>query len=358
MMYVVIIAGGKGERFWPKSTRALPKQFHKIVTGRTMIQETFYRVYPEIGADRIFIVAGPHLKEVILQQLPEFREENLIVEPVGKNTAPAIGLATVYIHREDPDATIAVLSADHVLQPKKSFLKALENAGDVAGRGFIVTFGIQPSRPATEFGYIETGGPLDGQYDFKVLAVKAFREKPGLEKARDFVQKGTFLWNSGMFIFRADVMLSAFKRHMPGMYPGLIRIEKSIKTNLEQLVKEKEYDGFESISIDYGVMEKIENIACIQPEFEWDDVGSWGALGRHCDTDDFGNVVRGNTVLLDARSNIIVGDDDTLIALIGIEDTVVVKEKNRVLICSRSMDQRIKEVLGEIAKKPDDDRYL
>ncbi len=357
-MYVVIIAGGKGERFWPKSTLALPKQFHTIVAERTMIQETFYRVYPEIGPDRIFIVAPPHLREIILQQLPELVEENLVVEPAGKNTAPAIGLATVYIHKKDPDATIAVLSADHVLQPKTSFLKALENAGDVAGRGYVVTFGIQPVRPATEFGYIETGGALEGQYDFTVLLVKSFREKPDAETARDFARRGTFLWNSGMFIFRADVMLSAVERHMPGMYRGLMRIEKSIKTTGEQRVKEEEYDGFESISIDYGVMEKIENIACIRPEFEWDDVGSWGALGRHCDTDDAGNVVRGNAVLLEAESNIIAGDDDTLIALIGIKDVVVVKEKNRVLVCKRSMDQRIKEVLGEIAKRSDGRRYL
>ncbi len=357
-MYVVIIAGGRGERFWPKSTRELPKQFHTIVTERTMLQETFYRVYPEFGADRIFIVAPLQLREIILQQLPGFKKENLIIEPEGKNTAPAIGLATVCIHKKDPDATIAVLSADHVVQPKENFLKALENAGTVAGRGYIVTFGIQPARPATEFGYIETGGVIDRRYNFAVRKVRGFREKPSLETARDFVRRGTFLWNSGMFIFRADVLLSAIERHMPGMYRGLIRVGHSVGTAQEEKVKRDAYAGFESISIDYGVMEKAESIACIQPDFKWDDVGSWGALARHCDTDGAGNVVRGNTVLLDAQSNIIVGDDDTLIALIGIRDAVVVKEKNRVLICNRSMDQRIREVLAEIAEREDGIQYL
>jgi mannose-1-phosphate guanylyltransferase len=215
MLYIVIIAGGRGERFWPRSVRARPKQFQRIVTEHTMIQETFYRVYPEIPRERIFIGAGGHLRGAILEQLEEIEEGNLIVEPVGRNTAPAIGLAAAVIGSREPRAVIAVLSADHVVKPREAFLSALNDAQKAAEKGYIVTFGIEPTRPATEFGYIEIAEPLKGDFDHEIYAVKRFREKPSLEQAEEYRRAGTFLWNSGMFIFRADVLLGAMEKHMP-----------------------------------------------------------------------------------------------------------------------------------------------
>jgi mannose-1-phosphate guanylyltransferase len=261
VLYIVIIAGGKGERFWPKSVRERPKQFHGIVTKKTMLQETFHRVYPEIERKRIFIVAGEHLKGIIGEQLPGIDDNNLIVEPVGKNTAPAIGLAAAYIGKRDPRATVAVLSADHVVDPKDEFLNALHAASEVSSQGYIVTFGVKPSRPATEFGYIEVEEEIPGNFDHEVFTVKKFREKPSLEQAKKYVEQGTFLWNSGMFIFGVSLLFKALKHHMPVLHKGLLNIQSSIGTQRETAVKREEFEKFESISIDYGVMEKFDRIA-------------------------------------------------------------------------------------------------
>ncbi len=350
MLYIVIIAGGKGERFWPKSVMQRPKQFHGIVTEKTMLQETFHRVYPEIERERIFVVAGEHLKAIIAEQLPEIHEHNLIVEPVGKNTAPAIGLAAAYIGVRDPGATVAVLSADHVVDPKDDFLTALYTASEVSSMGYIVTFGVKPSRPATEFGYIEVEEEIPGNFDHEVFTVKKFREKPSFEKAKKYVEQGTFLWNSGMFIFEVSLFFEALKRHMPILHKGLLNIQNSIGTQRETAVKREEFEKFESISIDYGVMEKFDRIASLKPKFDWDDVGSWSALERHLQKDGKGNIVQGNVVTIDSSENIIIGDTSSLISLIGIDDIIVVKEENRILLCKKSMDQKVKDLLKEISR--------
>lgn len=358
MFCIAIIAGGRGERFWPKSTRDTPKQFHKIVTRRTMIQETFYRVFPGIKKENIFIVACPHLKEIILDQLPEIDEGNLIIEPEGKNTAPAIGLAAAWVSRKDPHAVLGILSADHVVSPREEFLKALRNAEEVAREGYIVTFGIEPERPATEYGYIETDGKLADHYDFDVYKVKMFREKPSIEKARRFMTIGNFLWNSGMFIFDVAYFFDAMKQYMPVLYSSLMRIRDSMGSDSESQVKEDEYARFESISIDYGLMEKLKNIACVKPRFLWDDVGSWNALSRHKEKDKQGNVIQGNAVLVESENNIIIAEDGTIVALIGIKDTIVVKEKDRLLVCHTTMDQYVKDALKKLSRENKNQKYL
>jgi len=358
MLYAVIIAGGKGERFWPRSVRARPKQFQRIVTGRTMLQETFYRVYPEIPGERIFIGAGEQHRSIILEQLDEVDGGNLIVEPVGRNTAPAIGLASSLISSRDPEAVIAVLSADHVVKPRDAFLSALRDAEKAAEQGYIVTFGIEPDRPATEFGYIEVAELLKGDFGHEIFTVKRFREKPSLELAEEYRTAGTFLWNSGMFIFRADVLLGAMETHMPALYRGLMRIRTSLGTADEQQVIEEEFSGFESISIDYGVMERFDRIACLKPRFFWDDVGSWGALERHLKGDDRGIIRSGNVITVDSEKSIVLGDEESIIALVGMRDTIVVKEGGRILVCHKNADQRIKDVLKKIAERGENLPYL
>jgi mannose-1-phosphate guanylyltransferase len=323
-----------------------------------MLQETFHRVYPEIERERIFIVAGEHLKGIIGEQLPEINEYNLIVEPVGKNTAAAIGLAAAYIGKRDPRATVAVLSADHVVDPKNDFLNALQAALKVSSMGYIVTFGVKPSRPATEFGYIEVEEEIPGNFDHEVYTVKNFREKPSLEQAKIYIEQGTFLWNSGMFIFEVSLLFEALKRHMPVLHRGLLNIQDSIGTRHETAVKREEFEKFESISIDYGVMEKFDRIASLKPKFNWDDVGSWSALERHLQKDENGNIVRGNAVTVDSSDNIIIGDATTLISLVGIEGTIVVKEGNRILLCRKSMDQKVKKLLKEISLERSTRKFL
>lgn len=347
-MHVVIIAGGSGERFWPRSTRDRPKQFQPIISDRTMIQETFRRVYPDIPAERIHVVAGPRLKDLVLEQLPGLDEPNLIVEPEGRNTAPAIGLAATVIHRSRGDSIMAVLTSDHLIAPRERFLQALDRASMVARSGRIVVFGISPSRPASEYGYLEVGLENIPGYDFEVYPVVRFREKPSPDQAAEFVRRGDFLWNSGMFVFRTGVLLDAVAGHMPELHRGLTRIRDSLGTERERAVMAREFAGFPSISIDYGIMEKVGGLACLKPDFTWDDVGSWSALSRHLPGDADGNLVQGDAVLVDAADNVVVGDGESLIAAVGVRDLIVVKEGNRVLVCPRSQDQRVKDVLKRI----------
>jgi mannose-1-phosphate guanylyltransferase len=348
MLYVVILAGGRGERFWPKSTRRRPKQFQNILAGRTMIQETLARVHPDIPAERIYVVAGPDLKDIILEQLPQLNEANLIVEPEGRNTAPAIGLAAVWLDRIDPGGTMAVLTSDHVVGPRERFLRALDDAAEAAGECTVVTFGVEPDRPATEFGYIELGPRIE-THGFDVFSVKRFREKPTRRQAGDFLERGNFLWNSGMFVFRIGAFLEAVSARMPVMYRGLMKVRDALGTPDETRVLVEEYARFERTSIDYGIMEKESDIACVKASFSWDDVGSWGSLTRHLPADERGNVVQGNAALIDSGRNVVVCDDGSVVSLVGISDAIVVKQGERVLVCRRSMDQNIKELLKHMS---------
>ena len=358
MFNIVIMAGGQGQRFWPKSTKSMPKQFHKIVSDKTMIQETFARIHPEIPLDNIFVVAGEKLMAVASGQLPLLKKQNLIIEPVGKNTAPAIGLAAAYIYKREPDAVMVVLTADHVVEPRENFFKALNTAVSVAEKGYIVTFGITPDRPATEYGYIEIGEKIGQSYELDVCSVKMFREKPTVETARDFVHRGVFLWNSGLFAFKVRVILEAMKEHMPSLYSSLMKIYDSIGTDDEKSVKKAEFEKIENESIDYGVMEKADDIACVKPDFLWDDVGSWGAISRHMPEDEEGNIVQGNVVSVDSNNNIVLGEENSIISVIGVKDLIVVKDGDKVLVCHRSRDQNIKEALKSMKGEEKYSQYL
>jgi mannose-1-phosphate guanylyltransferase len=350
VVYIVIMAGGKGERFWPKSTRTMPKQFHRIASDKTMIQETFYRVYPEYEKEKIFFVLGRHLTQTVIRQLPDINDQNCIVEPVGRNTAAAIGLAAARISRLDHEATMVVLTADHLVQPKDEFLKAVKAACEVAREGRIVTFGIKPVRPATEYGYIEVSGRVQELYGLWVHDVKRFTEKPDETKAQRFVESGRFLWNSGMFVFRVKEILEEIRQHMPALFSSIMRIHGSMGSSDETRITEQEFSTLESVSIDYGVMEKSDRIACIEPGFFWDDIGSWSSLDRYREKDGEGNVVEGDVVLFDSRDNIVLGEDEAVISLIGVRDIIVVKDSNRILVCNKTHDQQIKEVLRRMAE--------
>jgi mannose-1-phosphate guanylyltransferase len=358
VLWIVIVAGGRGERFWPRSLRDKPKQFHSIVAGRTMLQETFHRVYPDFGRERIRIVADEALRGLVRGQLPEIDDSNYIAEPSRRNTAPAIGLAATVIAREDPEAVLAVLTADHVVKPREEYLRALRVASGLAEEGNLVTFGILPDRPATEYGYIETHRKMRGSWELDVYGVRMFREKPTAEQALGFLERGGFLWNSGLFCFKAKAVLDAMREHLPGMHAAFARIREGIGTPRETAIVREEYERFEGISIDYGVMEKAKNIVCVRPKFSWDDVGSWSALDRHRPKDGGGNVVEGDAVLIDSGNNIVLGDASSVIALIGVRDLVVVKEGGRILICPKSRDQQVRDALGRMASDDRLTRFL
>ncbi len=358
MVNIVVMAGGKGERFWPKSLRSMPKQFHKIVSDKTMIQETFYRIYPEIDKKNIYFIANKNLSKLIKSQIPEVSDNNMIIEPFGKNTAAAIGLAATYIKRNDPNGVMVILTADHVVKPKDEFLKAIDVASKVAEKGYLVTFGITPDRPATEYGYIEVDNKLDDKYDLDVYKVRMFREKPDLETAKGFLEKGKFFWNSGMFAFKVSTILNEIERHIPKLYTGLSKIDKSIGTRNEEDIKSTEFEKFDDVSIDYAVMEKAESIACVIPGYEWDDVGSWNGLYRHKKRDENGNVIEGNTVVVDSRDTIVLGDTNSMVAAVGLDGIIVIKNEDRILVCAKDKDQLVKKAIKLMEGNPDFRKYL
>lgn len=338
-IHAVLLVGGKGERFWPMSTPERPKQFLKIFSKKSLVAETVERISSLIPVSNIHFVLPPHLIKVLNKEIKSVKESNLIVEPQGRNTAPAIALA-VRSFRKKPDAVMIVLPSDHIISPAKTFLADLKYAIRLAGKGYLVTFGIPPSRPETGYGYIEVDRYHSlGSNGFKVLR---FREKPDLLTARRFLKSGNFLWNSGMFAWKAETISEAFKLHHPGIYAGLLARDSSEPTP-------KSYSLLEAISIDYAVMEKARNVAAVPARFSWDDVGSWTAVERHVGQGLDKNTSIGKLISVDSEGCIVVSDEGE-VALLGVRDLVVVRTKNTVLVCAKDRAAEVKKVLEHKAR--------
>lgn len=342
----LIMAGGRGERFWPKSRRNLPKQFLCLTDdGKTMIQLTVERILPLVDIKDIYISTNRDYKALVQQQLPEIPEENILCEPVGKNTAPCIGLGATYISKKHGDAMIFVLPSDHIIKYNSIFLTTLSDAAEAAELGDnLVTIGITPVYPETGYGYIKFQPDNILGRAFKV---DHFVEKPDLETAKTYLSTEQYLWNSGMFIWKASTILSNLKKLLPETYNGLCKIRDAIATSEEQTVLEHEFSMFKPVSIDYGIMEKSQNIYILSGSFGWDDVGSWLALERLKRTNEFGNVVDGNAVTIETKNSIIQGGKK-LIAAVGISDLVVVDTSDALLICDKGSVGNIKKVLENL----------
>ena len=342
----LIMAGGRGERFWPKSRKNLPKQFLSLTDdGKTMIQLTVERILPLVKMEDIYISTNRDYKELVRQQLPEIPEENILCEPVGRNTAPCIGLGAVHMRKKYEDAVMYVLPSDHLIKYTSIFLSTLTDAGEVAEQGEnLVTLGITPECPETGYGYIKF---LPDQMLGRAFEVDRFVEKPDLETAKEYVASEQYLWNSGMFIWKVSTILKNLETYLPETYQGLNRIADAIGTEEEELVLEKEFSAFQSESIDYGIMEKAKNIYILSGSFGWDDVGSWLAVGRIKKSNEFGNVINGNAVTVDTKNCIIQGGKK-LIATVGIEDIIVVDTEDALLICEKDSAGNIKKVLENL----------
>ena len=342
----LIMAGGRGERFWPKSRKSLPKQFLSLTDdGKTMIQLTVERILPLVKMEDIYISTNRDYKELVRQQLPEIPEENILCEPVGRNTAPCIGLGAVHMRKKYEDAVMYVLPSDHLIKYTSIFLSTLTDAGEVAEQGEnLVTLGITPDCPETGYGYIKF---LPNQMLGRAFEVDRFVEKPDLETAKEYVASEQYLWNSGMFIWKVSTILKNLEIYLPETYQGLNRIADAIGTEEEELVLEKEFSAFQSESIDYGIMEKAKNIYILSGSFGWDDVGSWLAVGRIKKSNEFGNVINGNAVTVDTKNCIIQGGKK-LIATVGIEDIIVVDTEDALLICEKDSAGNIKKVLENL----------
>lgn len=344
----LIMAGGRGERFWPRSRRRLPKQFLSLTgDGRTMIQITVERILPIVEKEDIFIATNQDYRSLVKEQLPEIPEENILCEPVGRNTAPCIGLGAVHIaHKyEDVEVLMIVLPSDQLIKYSSMFLGSLQDACQIAEEeNNLVTIGITPDYPETGYGYIKFNPKQCNQ---RAFAVERFVEKPQLEVAKEYLETEEYLWNSGMFVWKVSSILKNMQQFMPDVYEGLLRIQSAIGTQEEQQVLEKEFFEFPSESIDYGIMEKAQEIYTLPGTFGWDDVGSWLAVERIQKTNEFGNIANGNIITINSKNCIIEGTQK-LIAAVGLENMVIVDSEDAILICEKGSTGEIKKVLENL----------
>ena len=352
-MYAVIMAGGRGARFWPRSREGKPKHLLDIISEKTIVRETVDRIRPLVAVENILIVTCRSHADELMRQLPEVPRENIIVEPVGRNTAPCIGLAALHIKRKTGEDVMVVLPSDHMIAEGERFLRVLAVAVEMAQRGdYILTIGIRPTGPETGYGYIEQGNLKASIGGEDIYEVKSVREKPALEQAKAFLEHGGFFWNSGMFIWNISTIFQAIKQWLPDLYRGLLYIEDAMGTAKENDITEQVYREINPISIDYGIMEKASNVLLLKGEFRWSDLGSWDALWRMADKDERGNAIwkRGDFISVDAR-NSFVYSPRKLVALVGVEDLLVIETEDSLLICKRGSSQDVKKVVEALEAK-------
>jgi len=350
-LYAIIIAGGSGTRFWPLSRQETPKQLLNIGTQKeTLIQSTVSRINPLVSSDRIYVVTNLSQVESINLQL--FSSTNIlwdkqfIIEPEAKNTAPAIGLAAVHLRHLNPDAIMIVLPSDHVIKDNKKFYNSVIAGVRASELKYLVTIGIKPEKPETGYGYIKCGKIIEkGIYE-----VEAFKEKPNKEKAIEYVRDGNYYWNSGIFIWRADTILTAIKKHMPKLYDALMRIERSLDTEKEEDVTKAVFSKIKAESIDYGVLEKADKVAVIPTQMGWSDIGSWHAVDYIMPLDTDNNVKHGNVISIDNKNSILYCGS-RLVAAIGLEDMVVVDTPDATLICPKGRTQDVRQIVDILKKR-------
>ncbi|NTX60938.1 NTP transferase domain-containing protein [Myxococcus sp. CA051A] len=340
-LYPVIMAGGSGTRFWPLSRQARPKQFLPLASKLPLITDTAARLKGLSTVKNTFIVCGPPHAKAAAKLVKGLPKANILVEPVARNTAPAIALAAVHVAARDPKGIMVVLPSDHHVADVPGFKRTLEEAARIAEGGHIVTLGIQPNRPETGYGYIQVGDALSGGG----RSVKAFKEKPDTQTAKAYVSSGEYLWNGGIFVFRADVILAAFEQHMPEMKKGLATLSKAAGKRTFGPVLKKVFPKLPSISIDYGVMEKASNIAVLPGDFGWSDVGSFAAIPEVRPADENGNVISGaSAVVVDCKGCVVLADKRPL-AVVGLTDVVVVDSGDAVLVVPREKSQDVRKVV-------------
>jgi len=347
MFYAVIMAGGSGTRLWPLSRKSTPKQALKLIGDRTMFQHAVDRLAPLFTPDRIFVVTNAAMAEVLRPQTADIPAENFILEPVGRDSAPAAGLAAVRLLKRDPNAIMVILTADHYITDTAQFRAALAAAGQVADTGAIVTLGIKPTYPATGFGYIQLGESqviVDG---FRVYRSGGFKEKPDLGTAVRFLEEGRYAWNSGMFVWRAARLMAEFEAQMPDSYAALTRIGDALGTPDADRVLAEAWSATRKVSIDYGIMEHAADVSVIPVDIGWSDIGSWGALLDVLPGGEQGNVVDGQFLAVDTQGCYVHGGD-RLVATIGLKDIIIVDTPDALLVCPRARSEEVKELVNRL----------
>lgn len=353
MLYAVILAGGSGTRLWPRSREHKPKQFLDIAGERTMLQEAVERIEPLVPLERIFVTTNREYSGLVREQVPQLPASNVIGEIASRGTAPAMGLTAILLRRRDPQAIMAVLTADHLIADRPRFRDAIAAAAEVAGQGHLVTLGIQAAYPETGYGYIERGEPLGNVGGFDVYRVLRFAEKPDLKTAQAFIASGAYSWNSGMFIWRVADILAELQRLMPDLYAQLEEIEHDWDTPRQDETLARVWPQIAKQTIDFGVMERARDVAVIPVDIGWSDVGSWATLLDLLPADAQGNVLTGEVECMETHDSLIYSQG-RLIAAIGLDEMIVVDTGDVVLVCPKSRAQDVRTIVERLQRQGKD----
>jgi len=353
MLHALIMAGGGGTRFWPRSRTARPKQFLRFSGDRTLLQATYDRIAAQVPAERVWVITGADYVAEARQQLPELQREQIVGEPVGRDTAACISLGAALIAQTDPGAAMIVMPADHLIEPEREFHRAVHAAAQVIEEypESLLTFGIPPTFPATGYGYILRGRFLGERQRVPVYQVEAFAEKPDFDTAERFVASGDYFWNSGIFVWRAATILGELRRLQPQLYSAIERIIEAWPTPNREAILCQEYQPLTKISIDYAVMQeagKSGKVLVLRAPYQWDDVGSWLALERRHPQDADGNTVQGEHLGINTQQCVIVSDPGHLIATIGVKNLLIIQDGNATLIADRCHEGQVKAIVEQL----------
>ena len=347
-IYALILAGGSGERFWPLSRRARPKQLLRLVSERTLLEETLARLDGLVPRERILILTNVEQEAAVRDLLKDFPKANIVAEPAKRDTAAAVALGTGWVAARDHSATMLALPADHVIADRSAFQETLKTAATAAEEmSALVTIGIKPTWACPGFGYIEQGEAvrLRGNGKIAVHRVVRFREKPNVDLAESFLRKGNFRWNAGMFVWSVQTVLSEFNRHAPELADFISQVRAP--KDLEKLLRDR-FSNLPRISFDYAIMEKADRVLVVEASFDWDDVGSWQAIARYFKRDEHGNASNSALTALESSDNIIFNEGKITVALLGVHNLIVVRTGDAILICHRHQAEKIKNLVGKL----------
>jgi mannose-1-phosphate guanylyltransferase len=359
MLHALIMAGGGGTRFWPRSRQQRPKQFLTLTGERSLLQSAFDRIEAQVPAERLWVITSNQHQSETAVQLPELGADQIIGEPCGRDTAACIGLGAALICRRDPAAVMLVMPADHVIEPVQEFRRGAHVAEQIALEhpGALITFGVPPTFPATGYGYIHRGAEIATRQGVTVYRVQRFREKPSFDVAESFVASGEYYWNSGIFVWKAATILTHLRERQPKLHSAVERIADAWPTPTREEVLRREYEGLERISIDFAVMEHAQEVLVLQAPFRWDDVGSWLALERMHPQDADDNTVLAEHCAIKTKGCVIVGDPGRMIATIGVQNLIIIQDGNATLVADRNDEGTVKQIV-ELLKKKGLETYL
>ena len=359
MLHAMIMAGGGGTRFWPRSRNARPKQFLAFSGDRTLLQGTFDRIDAQIPAERTWVITGDSHRDEASKQLPELRHDQVVGEPFGRDTAACIGLGAALIAQTDPHATMIVMPADHVIEPVAEFQRAVHAAAQFAEEfpNALLTFGIPPTYPATGYGYIQRGPKQGERQGVAINKVQAFKEKPDPDTAEKFLASGDFYWNSGIFVWKAATILNELRKNRPTLSAAIDRIAAAWPTPKRDEVFRHEYETLEKISIDFAVLERAPEVIVMRAPYRWDDVGSWLALERRNPQDADGNTILATHCGINTTHSVIVGDAGKLITTIGVSNLLIIQDGDAILVADRREEATVKDIVAKL-KKGGLERYL